>query len=39
MWIDERVNEGVFRWFGHVVRRENDRIVGRAYVGECVDSQ
>ena len=32
VWIDEgggdeRIDEGVFRWFGHVERMENDRIV------------
>ena len=34
--LDERINEGVLRWFGHV---ERDRIVKRAYVGECAGSR
>ena len=24
--VDEKIDEGVLRWFGHVERRENDRI-------------
>ena len=36
--IDERIDEGVLRWFGHVERMENDRIAKRVYVGECDDS-
>ena len=39
MWsdedVDERINEGVLRWFGHVERMENDRFAKRVYVGEC----
>ena len=34
--IDERVDEGVLWWFGHVERMENDRIAKRIYVGECL---
>ena len=33
--LDERIDEGVFRWFGHMERMENDRIFKRVYVGEC----
>ena len=29
MWI----NEGVFRWFGHVERMEDDRNAKKIYVG------
>ena len=36
--IDERIDEGVLRWFGHVKRRENDRNAKRVYVGECASS-
>ena len=32
--LDERIDEGVLRWFGHVERMERDRIVKRDYVGE-----
>ena len=34
MNLDERVDEGVLRWFGHVKRMERDRIPKRVYVGE-----
>ena len=27
--VEERIYEGVLRWFGHVERMENDRIVKR----------
>ena len=30
--LDERIDEGVLRWFGHM---ENDRIPKRVYVGVC----
>ena len=33
--LDERIDEGVLRWFGHVLRMEWDRIAKRVYVGEC----
>ena len=32
--VDQRVDEGVLRWFAHVERMENDRIVKRVYAGE-----
>ena len=32
---DERIDESVLQWFGHVERMENDRIAKRVYVGEC----
>ena len=32
---EERIDEGVLRWFGNVERMENDRIAKRVYVGEC----
>ena len=33
--VDERIDEGDLRWFGHVERMENDRNAKRVYVGEC----
>ena len=36
---DEKIDEGVLRWFGHVERMENDRISKRVYVGECAGSR
>ena len=33
--VDERIDEGVLRWFGHVEKMENVRIVKRVYVWEC----
>ena len=31
--LDERIDEGVLWWFGHVERMEKDRIAKRVYVG------
>ena len=31
--VDERIDEGVLRWFGHVERMENNRNAKRVYVG------
>ena len=36
--VDERVDEGILRWFGHLERMEKDRIAKRLYVGECAGS-
>ena len=36
--VDERIDAGVLRWFGHVERMENDRIAKRVDVGECSGS-
>ena len=36
--VDENIDEGVLRWFGHVERMGNDRIVKRVYVREYTDS-
>ena len=36
--VEERINEGLFRWFGHIERMVNDRIAKRVYVGECASS-
>ena len=37
--LDERIDEGVLRWFSHVERMEMDRIAKRVYVGECAGSR
>ena len=37
--LDERIDEGVFRWFSHVERMEIDRIAKRVYLGECVGNR
>ena len=31
--VDERIDEGVLRWVGHMERMENGRIAKRVYVG------
>ena len=36
---DEKIDEGVLRWFGHVEGMENDRIAKRIYEGECAGSR
>ena len=37
--VDENIDEGVPRWFGHRERMENYRIAKRMYVGECAGSR
>ena len=37
--LDERIDEGVIMWFGHMERMEKDRIAKRVYVGECAGSR
>ena len=32
--LDERIDESVLRWLGHVDRMENDGIFKRVYVGD-----
>ena len=34
--LDERIGEGVLRWFGHMERMEKDRIAKRVYVGKVL---
>ena len=36
--VDDKIDEGVLRWFVHVERIENDRIA-KVYVGECTGSR
>ena len=38
-WVDERIDERVLRWFGHVERMKNDRIAKRVYAGERVGTR
>ena len=37
--VDERIDEGVLWWLGHVERIENDRTAKRVYVGERAGSR
>ena len=37
--LDERIDECVLRWFGHVARMKRDRIAKRVYVEECAGSR
>ena len=37
--VDERIDEAVLQWLGHVERMENDRIAKKIYVGECAGSR
>ena len=36
--VDERIDEVILQWFGHMEGMENDRITKRVYVGECAGS-
>ena len=36
--LDERIDEGVLRWSGHVERMGKERIAKRIYIGECAGS-
>ena len=36
--VDERIDEGVLRLYGHVDKMENNRIAKRVYVGEYADN-
>ena len=37
--VDENIDKGVLRWFGHMERMENNKIAKRVYVGECAGSR
>ena len=37
--VDERIDEVMLWWFGHIERMENDSIAKRVYVGECAGSR
>ena len=34
--INERINESMLRWFGHVERMDDSRMVKRMYKSECI---
>ena len=36
--VDERIEEGVLKWFSHVERMERDRVAKSVFVGECAVS-
>ena len=37
--VDERIDECILQWFGHVQRMENNRITKIFYVGKCAGSR
>ena len=37
--VDEKIIDGVLRWFGHMERMNNYTIAKRVYVGECAGSR
>ena len=37
--LNERIDEGVLRWFGNVKRMERDRMAKKVYVGEFAGSR
>src|SRR5678816_2596871 len=37
--VNERINESMLRWFGHVERMKDIRLVKRMYSGECVGNR
>ena len=37
--VDERIDEGALRKFGHLEKMGKDRIPKRVYVGECASSR
>ena len=36
--LDEKIDESVLQWFGHMERMETDRNTMKVYVGECAGS-
>src|SRR5678815_5068657 len=38
-WVNERINESVLRWFDHMERMNDSRLVKRMYSGECVGNR
>ena len=37
--VHEMIEEGVFLWFSHLERMDNDRIAKKVYVGERTGSR
>src|SRR5678815_4666944 len=37
--VNERINESMLRWFGHVERMNDSQLVKRMYSGECVGNR
>ena len=37
--VNERINESMLRWFGHMERMNDSRLVKRMYSGECVGNR
>ena len=37
--LNERTDEGMLQWFGHIKRMESDGVTKRVYVGECSSSR
>ena len=37
--LDERIDEGVLRWYGHMEIMERDKIAKRVYLGECTGTR
>src|SRR5678815_4614790 len=37
--VNERIIESMLRWFGHVERMNDSRLVKRMYSGECVGNR
>ena len=37
--VNEKINENILRWFGHMERMNRSRLVKRMYNGECVGNR
>ena len=37
--VKERIGESILRWFGHLERMDESRLVKRVYMGECVGNK
>ena len=37
--VNERISESILRWFGHLERMDESRLVKRVYRGECVGNK